>query len=266
MTLAIKFPKRYYEGDVDATNGGSGTSEVLEVINALGGAGIPACIVGTHALRYFGAGRVADEWDMCVPDEKFQAAQHLLENAPHDREYEPAEPTLPCISSVRHQFPTYKQRGVHFFFILNPSSACFIDPRPEFCERSQMGIPYPQDVFYTRSLIALQCGADLADMVDAQDLTLEWGQKHLNFPELTKEAAEFAKGINERLRKDEDFAGGLDENDSRPYEKTWIRVVEGKNGRIEPMKQGRYITRWRAKAFPGDPRKPDPRRPPRIHV
>lgn len=37
---------------------GSGTLEMLEVINLLGSSGIPSCVVGTHPLRYYGAGRV----------------------------------------------------------------------------------------------------------------------------------------------------------------------------------------------------------------
>lgn len=59
MVQQQRFPKRHYEGDVEPTSCGSGSREVLEVIKTLEAAGIPACIVGIHALVYFGAGRAA---------------------------------------------------------------------------------------------------------------------------------------------------------------------------------------------------------------
>jgi len=37
---------------------GSGTLEMLEVIKLLSDSGIPSCVVGTHPLQYYGAGRV----------------------------------------------------------------------------------------------------------------------------------------------------------------------------------------------------------------
>lgn len=44
-------------GDSPASYG-SGTLEILEVISLLSDSGIPSCVVGTHPLRYYGAGRV----------------------------------------------------------------------------------------------------------------------------------------------------------------------------------------------------------------
>lgn len=43
-------------GDALADHGGSG--EVRDVIRILNDAGIAACVIGTHALRYYGAGRL----------------------------------------------------------------------------------------------------------------------------------------------------------------------------------------------------------------
>lgn len=51
---------RHDVDDAWASNHGSGTDEVLEVIELLETAGIPVCVVGVMALRYFGAGRVDD--------------------------------------------------------------------------------------------------------------------------------------------------------------------------------------------------------------
>jgi hypothetical protein len=46
-------------GQAMAIHDGAGTSEILEVTKILERANIPCCIVGVHALKYFGAGRVA---------------------------------------------------------------------------------------------------------------------------------------------------------------------------------------------------------------
>lgn len=45
-------------GDALASHGGSGSGEAREVIRILHDAGIPSCVVGAHALRYYGAGRI----------------------------------------------------------------------------------------------------------------------------------------------------------------------------------------------------------------
>ena len=46
------------EGDSPASHNGSGTVEMLAVVKLLKEANIQSCIVGTHPLGYYGAGRV----------------------------------------------------------------------------------------------------------------------------------------------------------------------------------------------------------------
>lgn len=120
-----------------------------------------------------------------------------------------------------------------------------------------MGIPYPKDVYFARSLLVLQNDPDLADFVDAHNSTMEWGENNLNFPELQAQGAEYAVRKNKQLVADSKFPYSLNVN--RDFAAMWRRVVEGKEGRIEPLKQGRYITRWRSKARPVDPRHHDPK-------
>lgn len=45
-------------GDVSASHGGAGAVEMRDAIRLLREAGIPSCVVGVHALRYYGAFRV----------------------------------------------------------------------------------------------------------------------------------------------------------------------------------------------------------------
>jgi len=42
------------------SHSGHGIDEILDVINQLSVAGIPSCVVGVKALRYYGAARITD--------------------------------------------------------------------------------------------------------------------------------------------------------------------------------------------------------------
>lgn len=200
---------------------------------------------------------LAEEWDVCVPDDQLDAATQLFETAPLSARFERVHSPDPMPVSLRHRFPTFKLKGVIFYFLLAPSSDCFIDPRPQFCERSQMGISYPRDVYFARSLLVKQDGADLEDFVDAHNSSVEWGESNLNFPELQTQGTKYAVRKNEQITSDGRFHVLLQVNCDFAAE--WRRTVEGKEGRIEPLKQGRYLTRWRSKARPVDPRLPDPK-------
>lgn len=198
-----------------------------------------------------------EEWDVCVPDDQLNGACQLFETTPLNARFERVHPPDPMPLSLRHRFPTFKLKGIIFYFLLTTSSDCLCDPRPEFCERSQMGIPYPQDIYFARSLLARQDGADLEDFVDAHNSSVEWGESNLDFPDLQAEGAKYAIRKNGQITSDGRFHVLLQVD--RDFAAEWRRVVEGKEGRIEPLKQGRYITRWRSKARPVDPRLPDPK-------
>lgn len=140
-----------------------------------------------------------------------------------------------------------------FYFILVPSSQCFIDPAPPKCERSKNGLPYPRIADFARSLLVLENMSNLADFVDGMDLGKEWGETNINFEELQKEGAESYRVHNPELE-----ARNLCRfNTNRDYRETWYRIVESKPRRIQPMKQGRYKTRWRRIRNDKDPRERD---------
>ncbi|KAK4100773.1 hypothetical protein N658DRAFT_507453 [Parathielavia hyrcaniae] len=238
---------RDYSG-ADANHGVHGIDEILDVIHQLSAAGIPFCVVGVSALRYYGAARVTDEWDFCVPDDKLATACQLLLDAQHDgnEKYKIDKPPPPVPPSVRHTFPSFRRKCYNFWFILTPSSDCFVDPSLEaHVERSKNGVPYASLIQFARSLLIQQRGSDRADFIDGMNLDIEWGQA----------SDEFVKLKNHRL-KDDGYSGGLS---PQPLEDRWREIAssEAKQRRIEPLKQGRYFTRWRIIKSPKDPRTKD---------
>jgi hypothetical protein len=97
--------------------------------------------------------------------------------------------------------------------------------------------------------------ADIADLVDGMDLDIEWGMRNIGFDTLQAQSIEFVEHQN-RLLTSHGEAGGLSIQD---MEKIWRESAskDAKERRIEPMKQGRYFTRWRNIKYPEDPRTKD---------
>lgn len=255
-----------------------GIQEILAVIDRLAAAEIPSCVVGVKALRYYGAARLTDvgrcrlenpqsprsltvrkqEWDLCIPDERLEdACALLLRSDDGDAKYEVAKPPPPVPWSLRHTFPCFQLRGYNFWFILTPSSDCFVDPsNPDHVEKSRNGVPYASIVQFARSLLLQNMTADIADFVDGMDLTIEWGEQNIGFDTLQEESARFIEIRNQRVKTHSDDSGWLSPQALRPlWEETASK--EAKEKRIEPMKQGRYFTRWRRIKSPEDPRTKD---------
>lgn len=154
------------------------------------------------------------------------------------------------MESMRHLNAIFKLKDVSLFFILTPSSQCFIDPNPEHCELSNKGIPYPKMTPFARSLLVLQDSSNLADFIDGMDLDEKWGADNIDFDNLQVTGAEFTYAQNIEFE-----ARGLGQfNTNMDYRKRWNEVVQKKGKRIEPMKQGRYKTRWRRIKNDTDPR------------
>ncbi|KAK3940928.1 hypothetical protein QBC46DRAFT_353751 [Diplogelasinospora grovesii] len=264
--------------DVQASHGGHGVDEILAVVSVLSSAGIPSCVVGVRALYYYGAARLTDEWDLCVPDAQLQAAQELLlssvpASAPPATSLTPSSPTFPsptCPSSIpssvpstpsiyeqarppppipdslRHSFPCLKISGVDFYVILVPSSDCLVDPSdPTHVERSGSGVPYASLIQFAKCLLVQRLWADIQDFIDGMNLDVDWGLQNLDFPALQQQSAEFAELRNKRLEENTGTRGHL--GTKIDMEQIWRKQAspEAKGKRIEPMKQGRYITRWR---------------------
>jgi hypothetical protein len=187
------------------------------------------------------------EWDICVPTLLFEEAVQLI--ASNDM-YERVRPCPPNYRSVRHLNPVFQLKGVVFYFVLTPASRCFFDPKPKNCETSK-GVPYPTMPHFARSLLALQNGPDLADFVDGMDLDAGWGRENIDFEDLQVKGMEFAKAMNTELVADGRTASFYTDID---FQKHWDSTVSSKEARIEPMKKGRYKTRWRRIKKDTDPR------------
>lgn len=189
----------------------------------------------------------SQEWDICVRHHQLKDAEHLF--AENDQ-YEPAEPPHPVWDTLRHLYPIFKVKSVGFFFILTPSSQYFIDPRPENCEVSMKGILYPKMSCFARALLVSQNRADVADFIDGMDLDEAWGEENIDFGDLQVKGLEFSAALNVELRA----RNMIPLNMNIDYRSEWNRIVGNKNKRIEPMKQGRYKTRWRRIKNDIDPR------------
>ena len=106
---------------------------------------------------------------------------------------------------------------------------------------------------FVRSLLLLQDDSDLADFVDGMNLDEEWGEKNIDFDDLQAQGIEFNRVQNAEL-----MANGLSQyNVNVDYRSRWNEVVRSKDGRISPMKRGRYKSRWRRIKNDVDPRQRD---------
>jgi hypothetical protein len=159
--------------------------------------------------------------------------------------------------SLRHAFPCFRLRDYNFWFILLPSSDCFVDPsNPDHVERSRNGVPYASIVQFARSLLLQDMVADIADFVDGMDLDVEWGEKNIGFAALQEASGDFIECRNRRVQASGEDYGYLSPQVLKPV---WDEKSskEAKAKRIEPLKQGRYFTRWRRIKSPEDPRTKD---------
>jgi hypothetical protein len=168
----------------------------------------------------------------------------------HDARFQKAPPAPPLRKSLRHTRPTFLLKGVYFVFILVPASDYFLDPSPGCCEFSITGIPYPKMHHFARSLLVLQNASDLCDFIDGMNLDKEWGESNLDFEGLQHKGLEFTRKQNAVFKKMGLGSLRLDVD----YRSMWNTKVDEKEKRIEPMKRGRYKTRWRLIKNDSDPR------------
>lgn len=87
------------------------------------------------------------------------------------------------------------------------------------------------------------------------DLDIEWGERNIGFDTLQDESVKFAKLRDTRLNSHNCGSGFS----PQVMERIWRERAssEAKERRIEPMKKGRYFTRWRRIKSPEDPRTKD---------
>ncbi|KAK0118401.1 hypothetical protein ONS95_012690 [Cadophora gregata] len=242
--------------DAAAGSGGHGTLEILGVIDLFKDNGIDCCVVGTSALKYFGAWRIRHDWELCVPTELLEKASSLLRSAPHDKIFEPAKHERPQIQSLIHTFPRFKFKGVRLFFDLVSAHDAHIICHPSNFEWSLMGLPYPRLELYAQSLLDTLSWANISDLIDAMDLTEEWGASHMELDKSNDVA--WALNKNEKIRASVPLTLGscFLEVDEGPMnlKEVWNNEVRTKGKRLgeETLKEV-YLTRFRPKGS-GDPR------------
>lgn len=179
-----------------------------------------------------------------MPDEHLAAAADLFQK--HDAaaaRFAPAKPVPTLDYSLLHTRPTFVMAGVCFYFVLVPTSGCFVDPRrPDECERSKQDIPYPRMAPMARSVLVQQNERCIMnDFIDGMDLDKAWAEAHVDFADLQVRGRAFTEEFNAALAAQGLRTLKLDVD----YRSLWNRAVDDKEKRIEPMKKGRYKSRWR---------------------
>lgn len=166
-----------FPNDAMASFGGHGTAEALEVIQLLDGKGISACMCGVSALKYYGAPRLRQDWEICVPTDKFKDAEAVFHPTANPADYV-SVPSWPS-SSILHTYPRFKRRGIHFYFVLIPDWDVHFECSPSnFCESSN-GIPYPKLHVLMQSYIDTQDQLSLVDLIDGTNVSEQWGLENL---------------------------------------------------------------------------------------
>ena len=126
---------------------GGGSEQAKDVTDALETAGIPCCLVGVAALKYFGAGRISEAsrgpfssrlnhccslsartGQSALQQNKLSAASSILQAR---STYELCAPLYPYLESLLHTFPLFKLKGYVAWIQLVPSSDCHFECTPQ---------------------------------------------------------------------------------------------------------------------------------------
>ncbi|TVY36986.1 hypothetical protein LOCC1_G006702 [Lachnellula occidentalis] len=238
-----------WEGNLgDIYPPGGGSQQAKDVTDALESAGIPCCLVGVAALRYFGAGRISEA-------KQLSAASSVIQSqSTHDL----CAPRVPYPERLFHTFPLFKLKGSPAWILLVPSSDCHFECTPSNFERSHKGLPYARLDIFAQSLLDTHDLIDLVDLVDGMDLSLEWGIENLQLDGSVDVA--WAERKNEAIRASVPLTDSsfLLEVNTAPWgrREIWESIVGGKQSRIGPeISKEFWATRFRPKGDQ-DPRLP----------
>ncbi|KAL5903102.1 hypothetical protein ACKVV7_011410 [Pyricularia oryzae] len=242
-----------YPEDTDdlASFGGHGTLEALEFTRTLEAQGIPCCVHGVSALIYYGAGRVRDDWEICVPTEQMEQAKLIFERS---ADYEPASPIMPQPMSLIHTYTRLKRVGIDVRFVLVPSFDMHIEITPENIVRSTNYLPYPKLEVLVQSLLERNDSMNLVDLVDGANLSEEWGNS-LDL-EGTNDA-EWIAAMNATViamakgPKDMRTLGCMAPTGLVNKRELWLRIVKTKEARLGWKKSlDLFATRFRLREEP----------------
>ncbi|OAX82950.1 hypothetical protein ACJ72_02701 [Emergomyces africanus] len=235
-----------------ASNRGHGTDDTLAVTHTLEEHGIPCCLVGISALVFYGAGRVRNDWEICVPTELVDKAADLLQSEPYSAQYRLVKrwPYFdPC--SLTHTYHRFKSRGIRHFFFLVPSIDVHIDCVPSNFTRSPRGLPYPKLDVFIQSCLDTYNMLQLCDVIDGTNVSEEWGERNLDL-EGTNDV-EWAKEKNKRGRE---FGGkwahaAFARQGRKSKREMWQSLVRTKEDRLDWTKpRDVFITQYRVIGAP----------------
>ncbi|KLJ06478.1 hypothetical protein EMPG_10125 [Blastomyces silverae] len=233
----------------DSGTFGGGPHEILEVTKLLESVSIPCCLLGVAALRYYGAGRVQYDWEICVRRDMLEIASTLLKSEPHIRTYEPAPAHSTQLFSMIHTYPRFKVRDLHLFFVLTPDDDYHFNCSSSNIERSYLGLPYPKLQLHAQSLLDSHDLVSLTDLIDGMNLTEEWGQQNLDLS--NSQDIVWAKRKNREIQEiipDPDESC-WHEKIEKPFSRaeTWAEIVRTKERRLgDECPRETWATRFRA--------------------
>lgn len=115
---------------------------------------------------------------LCVSDEQYDDAVALSKSQNDILAAVPPSPVKDRLR-LRHMFPRFKLIGTTDFWVIHPSSYLHVSCKPQSIEKSLNGLPYPKLPTYVEALLDTQNGVDLADLIDAADLSEEWGEENI---------------------------------------------------------------------------------------
>ncbi|KAI1996044.1 hypothetical protein LOZ53_001280 [Ophidiomyces ophidiicola] len=229
----------------DASNRGHGTDDTLDVTRILEGHGIPCCLVGIAALVFYGAGRLRDDWEICVPTDLVPKAAEILQSEPYSAKYRLVKrwPDYEPLSLI-HTYHRFKTKGIFHYFFLVPSIDVHIDCVPSNFTRSLRGLPYPKLDVCIQSYVDTNDMVALCDIIDGTNVSEEWGDSNLDLEGTTD--VQWAKAKNKR---GEEFDGKLalfawDAPKSK--RELWQSLVRTKEDRLDWTKpKDIFITQYR---------------------
>ena len=171
------------------------------------------------------------DWEICVQTEKLENAASLL-RVKYAESYSPSEHSRPVQpTSLSHTFPRFKVIGVDLYFIIVPASDVHVNCTSSNIERSHSGVPYPKLAPFVQSALDRNDGVALCDLIDAQDLTEEWGEANLDLEGTID--VEWAKRKNTALSSSGvESVVSLCSTAPIPRSKVWERCVRNKTRRL----------------------------------
>lgn len=117
------------------------------------------------------------DWWICIPNAALPKAAELIKTKPEL--YIPFAPDVRCsLEDPKRKWPRFKVIGLRLFFLLVPADEThFAIEQEGVIVRGKTGLPFPSLPAFVQSYLdnfSIRSYADLADLVDAMDLSEEW--------------------------------------------------------------------------------------------